>query len=379
MKKNIYDVIIIGLGAMGSAASYYLSKNGVKVLGLDTYEPPHKLGSSHGHTRVIREAYHEGTSYVPIVKRAYELWNELDHEIEDKLILEYGGMYLGDDGKYLSDAKKSAKKYDIPIKEFSSKEIKEKYNILNPPNNFKGLLENRSGAVFPEKAISNFLSKSINNGSSHNYNEKVIGWEKQSKFYKVETDKNNYFAEKLIFSSGAWIKNLVPSLKLPVKIERQVLFWFDPIKDKDKFHYSNMPNTGWDLDNGMEFYTQPNIENKGFKVAMHHNGKFISENDLNRESNPDDLSIVKNFLEEYIPLANGKLIDSRVCVYTNTPDLDFIIDFYPNDENIIICSPCSGHGFKFTPAIGEICSELVINNGTNYDLSEFSIKRLMKQ
>ena len=379
MKKNIYDVIIIGLGAMGSAASYYLSKNGVKVLGLDTYEPPHKLGSSHGHTRVIREAYHEGTSYVPIVKRAYELWNELDHEIEDKLILEYGGMYLGDDGKYLSDAKKSAKKYDIPIKEFSSKEIKEKYNILNPPNNFKGLLENRSGAVFPEKAISNFLSKSINNGSSHNYNEKVIGWEKQSKFYKVETDKNNYFAEKLIFSSGAWIKNLVPSLKLPVKIERQVLFWFDPIKDKDKFHYSNMPNTGWDLDNGMEFYTQPNIENKGFKVAMHHNGKFISENDLNRESNPDDLSIVKNFLEEYIPLANGKLIDSRVCVYTNTPDLDFIIDFYPNDENLIICSPCSGHGFKFTPAIGEICSELVINNGTNYDLSEFSIKRLMKQ
>ena len=379
MKKNIYDVIIIGLGAMGSAASYYLSKNGVKVLGLDTYEPPHKLGSSHGHTRVIREAYHEGTSYVPIVKRAYELWNELDHEIEDKLILEYGGMYLGDDGKYLSDAKKSAKKYDIPIKEFSSKEIKEKYNILNPPNNFKGLLENRSGAVFPEKAISNFLSKSINNGSSHNYNEKVIGWEKQSKFYKVETDKNNYFAEKLIFSSGAWIKNLVPSLKLPVKIERQVLFWFDPIKDKDKFHYSNMPNTGWDLDNGMEFYTQPNIENKGFKVAMHHNGKFISENDLNRESNADDLSIVKNFLEEYIPLANGKIIDSRVCVYTNTPDLDFIIDFYPNDENLIICSPCSGHGFKFTPAIGEICSELVINNGTNYDLSEFSIKRLMKQ
>tara|TARA_B100001250_G_C19794220_1_gene788027 strand:+ start:225 stop:1364 length:1140 start_codon:yes stop_codon:yes gene_type:complete len=379
LKKNIYDVIIIGLGAMGSAASYYLSKNGVKVLGLDTYEPPHKLGSSHGHTRVIREAYHEGTSYVPIVKRAYELWNELDHEIEDKLILEYGGMYLGDDGKYLSDAKKSAKKYDIPIKEFSSNEIKEKYNILNPPNNFKGLLENRSGAVFPEKAISNFLSKSINNGSSHNYNEKVIGWEKQSKFYKVETDKNNYFAEKLIFSSGAWIKNLVPSLKLPVKIERQVLFWFDPIKDKDKFHYSNMPNTGWDLDNGMEFYTQPNIENKGFKVAMHHNGKFISEDDLNRESNADDLSIVKNFLEEYIPLANGKLIDSRVCVYTNTPDLDFIIDFYPNDENIIICSPCSGHGFKFTPAIGEICSELVINNGTNYDLSEFSIKRLMKQ
>lgn len=379
MKKNIYDVIIIGLGAMGSAASYYLSKNGVKVLGLDTYEPPHKLGSSHGHTRVIREAYHEGTSYVPIVKRAYELWNELDHEIEDKLILEYGGMYLGDDGKYLSDAKKSAKKYDIPIKEFSSKEIKEKYNILNPPNNFKGLLENRSGAVFPEKAISNFLSKSINNGSSHNYNEKVIGWGKQSKFYKVETDKNNYFAEKLIFSSGAWIKNLVPSLKLPVKIERQVLFWFDPIKDKDKFHYSNMPNTGWDLDNGMEFYTQPNIENKGFKVAMHHNGKFISENDLNRESNADDLSIVKNFLEEYIPLANGKLIDSRVCVYTNTPDFDFIIDFYPNDENIIICSPCSGHGFKFTPAIGEICFELVINNGTNYDLSEFSIKRLMKQ
>ncbi|MQG12607.1 MAG: N-methyl-L-tryptophan oxidase [SAR202 cluster bacterium] len=378
MKKKIYDVIIIGLGAMGSASSYYLSKNGVNVLGLDTYEPPHKLGSSHGHTRVIREAYHEGISYVPIVKRAYDLWNELDHEIEEKLILEYGGMYLGDDGKYLSDAKKSAKKYEIPISEFSSQEIKEKYKVLNPPKNFKGLLENRSGAVFPEKAISNFLSKSINYGSTHNYNEKVIDWNKESQIYQVKTNKNNYFAEKLIFSSGAWIKNLVPSLNLPIKIERQVLFWFDPIKDKDQFHYSNMPNTGWDLDNGIEFYTQPIIEDKGFKVAMHHNGKFISEDNLNRESNMDDLNIVKNFLEEYIPLANGNLLDSRVCVYTNTPDLDFIIDFYPEDENIIICSPCSGHGFKFTPAIGEICSKLVEKKQINYDLSEFSIKRLMK-
>ena len=109
------------------------------------------------------------------------------------------------------------------------------------------------------------------------------------------TNKNNYFAEKLIFSSGAWIKNLVPSLNLPIKIERQVLFWFDPLKDKDQFHYSNMPNTGWDLDNGIEFYTQPIIEDKGFKVAMHHNGKFISEDNLNRESNMDDLNIVKNF------------------------------------------------------------------------------------
>ena len=111
---------------------------------------------------------------------------------------------------------------------------------------------------------------------------------------------------------------------------------------------------------------------------MHHNGKFFSEDNLNRESNMDDLNIVKNFLEEYIPLANGNLLDSRVCVYTNTPDLDFIIDFYPEDENILICSPCSGHGFKFTPAIGEICSELVAKKKTNYDLSEFSIKRLMK-
>ena len=138
------------------------------------------------------------------------------------------------------------------------------------------------------------------------------------------------------------------------------------------------PNTGWDLDNGIEFYTQPIIEDKGFKVAMHHNGKFISEDNLNRESNMDDLNIVKNILEEYIPISNGNLLDSRVCVYTNTPDLDFIIDFYPEDENIIICSPCSGHGFKFTPAIGEICSKLVEKKQINYDLSEFSIKRLMK-
>ena len=139
-----------------------------------------------------------------------------------------------------------------------------------------------------------------------------------------------------------------------------------------------MPNTGWDLDNGFEFYTQPNIENHGFKVAMHHNGKFIKPENLNRKSNIEDLTIIRNFREEFIPDANGELLNSTVCIYTDTPDLDFIIDFYPNDENIIICSPCSGHGFKFTPAIGEICSNLIVDKSSKFDLSEFSVNRFIK-
>ena len=138
-----------------------------------------------------------------------------------------------------------------------------------------------------------------------------------------------------------------------------------------------MPNSGWDLDNGLSFYTMPNLENRGFKVAMHHNGEFVDPDTLIRESNDSDLKMVRDFLEEYIPDGNGELIDSKVCMYTDTPDQDFLIDSHPDDENIIICSPCSGHGFKFTPAIGEICSSLIINNSTNFDLDKFSLERLI--
>tara|TARA_B100000700_G_scaffold327408_1_gene441895 strand:+ start:223 stop:1359 length:1137 start_codon:yes stop_codon:yes gene_type:complete len=374
-KNNAAEVIIIGLGAMGSASSYYLSKQGVKVLGFDTYHPPHNLGSSHGHTRVIREAYHEGISYVPIVQRAYELWHEIQNSSTKKIIMEYGGLYLGSDGNYLKDAKLSAEKYNIPISELNNKEILDRYKVLNPPENFQGLLENRSGAVFPENSIEYFLKNSKSNGSIHKFNERVLSWEKLSDSYKVVTDKGDYFSEKLIFSSGAWIKNLLPIINIPVKTERQVLLWFEPKKDKELFLNRNLPNTGWDLENGLEFYTQPIIESKGFKVAMHHNGKFISPDNLLRESNKDDIDIIRGFLEEYIPSANGELIDTRVCIYTDTPDYDFILDRHPEDDNIIICSPCSGHGFKFTPAIGEICSNMIVGQNIQYDLSEFSLSR----
>ena len=206
-------------------------------------------------------------------------------------------------------------------------------------------------------------------------NDSCLSWEKLSDSYKVVTDKGDYFSEKLIFSSGAWIKNLLPIINIPVKTERQVLLWFEPKKDKELFLNKNLPNTGWDLENGLEFYTQPIIESKGFKVAMHHNGKFISPDNLLRESNKDDIDIIRGFLEEYIPSANGELIDTRVCIYTDTPDYDFILDRHPEDDNIIICSPCSGHGFKFTPAIGEICSNMIVGQNIQYDLSEFSLSR----
>ena len=188
--ENKTDVIIIGLGAMGSASSLFLAKKGINTIGFDTYKPPHTLGSSHGHSRVIREAYHEGTSYVPIVQRSYELWNEIQEFSSKNIIMEYGGIYIGSNGKYLSDTKLSAEKYKIPIEELKSDEIKDRYKVLNPPKHFTGLLENRSGAVFVENAIEYFLNKSKDFGSVHKFNEKVISWEKLSDSYKVITNKN---------------------------------------------------------------------------------------------------------------------------------------------------------------------------------------------
>ena len=375
--NNTSDVIIIGLGAMGSATSMFLSHNGVKVIGFDSYSPPHEFGSSLGHTRVIREAYHEGTTYVPIVQRAYEIWFEMNENSKVPIIETYGGLLIGRKTGDIENALKSANKYDIPIKKMTSDEISQKFSVLNPPKEYIGLLESRGGAVFVENSINHMLNTALNNGSVHKYNERVVRWSKKSNYYLVETNLGNYKAEKLVFSSGAWITKLLPTLKLPIKIERQVLFWFSPRKNPDKFKSINMPNSGWDLDNGLSFYTMPNLENRGFKVAMHHNGEFVDPDTLIRESNDSDLKMVRDFLEEYIPDGNGELIDSKVCMYTDTPDQDFLIDSHPDDENIIICSPCSGHGFKFTPAIGEICSSLIINNSTNFDLDKFSLERLI--
>ena len=375
--NNTSDVIIIGLGAMGSATSMFLSHNGIKVIGFDSYSPPHEFGSSLGHTRVIREAYHEGTTYVPIVQRAYEIWLEMNENSKVPIIETYGGLLIGRKTGDIENALKSANKYDIPIKKMTSDEISQKFSVLNPPKEYIGLLESRGGAVFVENSINHMLNTALNNGSIHKYNERVVRWSKKSNYYLVETNLGNYKAEKLVFSSGAWITKLLPTLKLPIKIERQVLFWFSPRKNPDKFKSINMPNSGWDLDNGLSFYTMPNLENRGFKVAMHHNGEFVDPDTLIRESNDSDLKMVRDFLEEYIPDGNGELIDSKVCMYTDTPDQDFLIDSHPDDENIIICSPCSGHGFKFTPAIGEICSSLIINNSTNFDLDKFSLERLI--
>ena len=375
--NNTSDVIIIGLGAMGSATSMFLSHNGIKVIGFDSYSPPHEFGSSLGHTRVIREAYHEGTTYVPIVQRAYEIWFEMNGNSKVPIIETYGGLLIGRKTGDIENALKSANKYDIPIKKMTTDEISQKFSVLNPPKEYIGLLESRGGAVFVENSINHMLNTALNNGSIHKYNERVVRWSKKSNYYLVETNLGNYKAEKLVFSSGAWITKLLPTLKLPIKIERQVLFWFSPRKNPDKFKSINMPNSGWDLDNGLSFYTMPNLENRGFKVAMHHNGEFVDPDTLIRESNDSDLKMVRDFLEEYIPDGNGELIDSKVCMYTDTPDQDFLIDSHPDDENIIICSPCSGHGFKFTPAIGEICSSLIINNSTNFDLDKFSLERLI--
>jgi len=375
--NNTSDVIIIGLGAMGSATSMFLSHNGIKVIGFDSYSPPHEFGSSLGHTRVIREAYHEGTTYVPIVQRAYEIWFEMNENSKVPIIETYGGLLIGRKTGDIENALKSANKYDIPIKKMTTDEISQKFSVLNPPKEYIGLLESRGGAVFVENSINHMLNTALNNGSIHKYNERVVRWSKKSNYYLVETNLGNYKAEKLVFSSGAWITKLLPTLKLPIKIERQVLFWFSPRKNPDKFKSINMPNSGWDLDNGLSFYTMPNLENRGFKVAMHHNGEFVDPDTLIRESNDSDLKMVRDFLEEYIPDGNGELIDSKVCMYTDTPDQDFLIDSHPDDENIIICSPCSGHGFKFTPAIGEICSSLIINNSTKFDLDKFSLERLI--
>ena len=203
--------------------------------------------------------------------------------------------------------------------------------------------------------------------------------EKESTCYKVITDKNEYLTEKNNIQFWCMDKKFTPVPKITLENRKKTssLFWFDPKENKELFDYSNLPNTGWDLDNGKEFYTQPNIEGKGFKVAMHHGGEFIEEENLIREYNEKDLDIIRNFLEEYIPSANGKLLNSKVCIYTDTPDLDFIIDYFPEDQKYNSLFSVFWAWFFIYPAIGEICSNMINNEKIKFDLSEFSLSRFL--
>jgi sarcosine oxidase len=370
----IHDVAILGLGAMGSAAAYHLAKRGAKVLGLDQFDPPHTNGSSHGETRVIREAYFEHPIYVPLVQRAYDLWNKLEGESGERLYVRTGGLMVGARGGIVLDGSiRSAREHRLPHEILNSATVKKRFPGLNPAPEMSAVLEPRAGILFPEKCVAAHLRLAKKFGAELHTNQKALFWTARPDDVQIRTARETYTAQKLIVTAGAWLPRLFPALERVLTIERQVLLWFDAL-DPALFTPDRFPIHLWEYEPNKMFYGFADL-GEGVKVAFHHQGDVTDPDVVNRTVTEADISSMRNLLSRFLPQANGKFLRGTVCLYTNTPDGHFIIDFQPGSDRVVLASPCSGHGFKFASAIGEVLADLAASGRSAFDLSLFRADR----
>ena len=374
-----YEVIVAGLGAMGSATTAQLAANGARVLGLDRFKPPHPLGSSHGLSRIIREAYFEDPLYVPLVQRAYELWTRLERDSSRKLLWRTGGLMLGlPDSALVTGARRSAEVHHLPHKIMSAAEIRGQFPAFDLPTQMVAVWEPRAGILFPELAIQTQLESAVSAGATLRFNEPVFKWEAFRNGVRVHTATGTYTAGRLVIASGAWLNSLVPELTLRLAVERQVLFWFAPQSNPEVFLPTICPIYICEHAPRRFFYGFPDLGD-GVKIGVHHEGAKADPDHLDRVVRASEIEGARSLLEQFLPRAAGPLRSTAVCMYTNTPDEHFIVDFHLQFPQVLIASPCSGHGFKFAPVIGEIAAGLLQGKTPPFDLDLFKISRFFRE
>lgn len=384
-----YDVIIVGLGAMGSAAAYQLAKKGVSVCGIDRFSPPHQLGSTHGETRVTRKAIGEGAEYVPLTLRTYEIFREIAAETGADLLTITGGLIMsnkngnanlhGNNG-FIETTVATAKKFGIEHRTLTAKEIAKEFPQFNLDGDEIGYFEAEMGFLRPENCVAAQLELAKKYGAEIKRNEQVLEIKYNANSVEVITDKNHYSAEKIIVSAGAWIKDFVEQPQQDLfRIYRQVFYWFDVAENYEQFKPGNFPVFIWEFGRWENdfVYGFPAIEGKtgGFKIATETYLETTNPDQVNREVFSKEIDeIYEKYVENRIIGVSPKCVKTATCLYTVTPNARFIIDKLPENERVIIASPCSGHGFKHSAAIGEILAELVTEGKSKIDISAFSFE-----
>ena len=370
-----YDVIVVGLGAMGSASLYALARSRHRVLGIARFAPPHALGSSHGRTRIIREAYFEHPAYVPIVRRAFDLWRELERSIGKPLYVKTRGITIGpESGMLVRGARASAEAFGVPHRVLSAAGVHRQFPGLQPLDDMVGVLEDRAGVLFPEQCIAAMLARAEKDGAEVRRDDVVLGWEAADGGVRVRTTSGEYRAAQLVLAAGAWMRQLVPDLAPVLAVTRQPIQWFEPSRPEE-FTAATCPVTLWEYGPNRVFYTLPDFGD-GVKAAVHYEGQPVDPDHLDGRASSDEDAAATDLLRRFMPHATGHLRESQVCLYTNTPDLHFVIDVHPaHPKQVVVVSACSGHGFKFATAIGEVVTELLAGATPRYDLSMFRMGR----
>jgi sarcosine oxidase len=380
-----FDCIIVGGGSMGSATAYHLAKKGQKVLLLEQFDFIHPNGAHGGQTRLIRKAYFEHPDYVPLLLKAYQNWADLEAETKEKVYFETGILYFGEQNDtLLENTRASARLYNLKLEEWRMAEAKQKFPMFDAlPDDWESLFEPEAGFLLVEKCVQLYLKQALFFGATLKAQEKVVKWHENTVGVSVQTEKGNYHAKKLIFTAGAWTDKLLDDLNVPLKVTRQILGWVKPEKWAD-FTLDNFVCWGIsDKAKGL-YYGMPILNNEdtsghiGLKLGCHKHGDVVNPDNVNREITDADEATFRHCLEKYIPAANGDVLAIKTCLYTNSPDENFIIDYHPKHKNVILACGFSGHGFKFASVVGEILCDLALQGETELPISFLSLDRFTK-
>lgn len=371
----IYDAIVIGVGGMGSAALYHLANKGMCVLGIEQFDVPHTMGSSHGHTRVIRKAYFEHPSYVPLLQKAYDMWESIEEDSGKQLVNYCGMIYAGKpDSSSIQGVKKSSELYGVPVQEFSASELKTQYPQFSFDDDMVGLYEPSGGYLLVEECVKAHSQQAQKHGAALLTNTNVTAWKHENNSYSIETDQGEFQAKSLVVSGGAWTSKLLQELNLPLTIQRIPSGWFEPENDQHTLE-NGFPIFGVETQYGF-FYGFPVLDERGVKIARYEGSETVSNVDLiDRIAKDKDVGHIQQFITQYMPGVTKQVNDSSICIYTVTPDSHFIIDQHPHHENLYIAAGFSGHGFKFSSAVGAVLSDLVCDGKTDVDISFFGLER----
>ena len=385
-----YDVIILGLGSMGSAAAYQLARRGHRVLGLEQFAIPHGQGSHHGFSRMIRLAYFEHPDYVALLRRAYDLWAELEAESDQKLLHNTGGLHMGrpDDDLVLGSIE-AAKKYGLPHEVLSRDELAKRFPLFQVPDDSIAFFETQAGFLVPEAVVSTQVELALRHGAELHGHERVTSWKADAKGVTVTTDRATYHADRLIIAAGAWSSQVMRELDVELKVTRQALAWFWPREKRalEGFALGRFPC--WALDfsprdqfRGVHYgfpMLPPGMGNPGFKAALHWPDEPCDPDTFDREPRENDEKEVRGTLEKYIPAAAGDLLALRTCLYTNSPDGHFILDqhppTFPGAERVTLACGFSGHGFKFVSVMGEALADLAIDGNSANPIGFLGLNR----
>jgi sarcosine oxidase len=372
-----YDIAVIGLGAMGSAALMTLARRGVRAIGIERFGLAHDRGSSHGAVRIIRLGYFEHPSYVPLLRRTYELWRELEAASAQRLLHITGIAEIGPPaGEVVTGTLLASRMHSLPHEVLDAAETMRRFPAFRIPADYVGVTQPDGGFVAVEPAIEAMIALAKSAGAEVRTNTVVRAVEPRAGGVRVTTDTGNIEADTAIVSAGAWVKTLLPELPVALRVTRQVQTWFEPV-DPSPFAAGRFPVFLIESPHGVHYGFPPH-DGAGVKVAKHHaSDQPIDPDTVDRDISPTDETLVRAALADHIPAANGRLIAAKTCLYTVTPDHDFIIDRMPGAESIIVASPCSGHGFKFAPVIGEVLAELACEGHTRHDISRFGLGRSM--